>query len=193
MLARLAASAQRVRLSLSLSLSLVAQRTHTCLGRFFGRFYVWLDQAVFPLVVRFVTHPLTIGATMLLLVPLLILASVTWLVLLGNTYLNVASASVSSIVLMQSLKHHAENKRLHARHAAEIAKLREDTAARIDRLHTRHDHVEAKLDALAQQAAKTTKAAPRPSARATGASMSVSSSSQSAQPSSTSGREDPRT
>ena len=90
--------------------------THT------SRFYAWLDKEIFPKVVGFVTQPLTILATMGLLIPLV--------VLLSNSYLNVCSAAVSSIVLATSLKHQHENKQLHARHAADVTALH----AKIDAL-----------------------------------------------------------
>jgi hypothetical protein len=55
-----------------------------------------------------------------LLVPLILDASNTALALTLGNYTNVCSAAVSSIVLMQSLKHHRENKQMHAAHTAAI-------------------------------------------------------------------------
>ena len=91
--------------------------------------YRWLDGTFFRWVVAYATHPLVILATMLLLVPLIFDAANTALALTLGNYTNVVSASVSSIVLMQSLKHHRENKRLHAQHADEIAALRAEVRA----------------------------------------------------------------
>ena len=82
-----------------------------------------LDARVFPAIVMYATHPYVILCTILLLAPLILDHNDTTLQLLLGNYTNVVSASVSSIVLMQSLKHHAENKRLHAKHAEEIKAL----------------------------------------------------------------------
>jgi hypothetical protein len=85
---------------------------------------------VFPAIIAYATHRLVVVATMLLLIPLVIFATLTAFVLVGNTYLNVCSAAVSSIVLMQSLAH------------------RHESAARHAELQQRLDLHEAKLDAL---------------------------------------------
>jgi hypothetical protein len=86
-------------------------------------FYAWLDARVFPRVVSYATHPLTILATILLLIPLIALASLTTLSLVLGNYTNVVSAAVSSIVLATSLKHHGEVKALHAEHSRRIAAI----------------------------------------------------------------------
>lgn len=82
-----------------------------------------LSERVFPVIVSYATHPYVIAGTILLLIPLIVFASVTSLALILGNYTNVVSASVSSIVLLQGMKHHVENKRLHAQHAAQIAEL----------------------------------------------------------------------
>jgi predicted Co/Zn/Cd cation transporter (cation efflux family) len=91
----------------------------------YARFLALLDGTVFPFVVRYATHPFTILLTILLLIPLILDASNTTLALILGNYTNVVSASVSSIVLATSLKHHHEAKKLHAQTTAEIARLHE--------------------------------------------------------------------
>lgn len=77
------------------------------------RFYTWLDTAIFPRIVAYATHPLVILLTICLIVPLVVFSSVTALALVLGNYTNVVSAAVSSIVLMQALKHHHEAKQMH--------------------------------------------------------------------------------
>lgn len=88
-----------------------------------ARAYRWLDARLFPAIVSYASDPLTILATLLLLVPLLLWATNTAVVLVANSYLNVCSAAVSSIVLMHSLRQHREVTKMHARHADEMAAL----------------------------------------------------------------------
>ena len=61
---------------------------------------VWLDKYILPWPVRYLTHRFIILATMALLIPLLVFASRTILVLSINSYLNTMSVAVSSIVLL---------------------------------------------------------------------------------------------
>lgn len=82
-----------------------------------------LQESVFPRVVTYATHPLTITCTILLLVPLILDASNTSLALVLGNYTNVVSASVSSIVLLQSVHHIAHTRAMHQEHREEIAKL----------------------------------------------------------------------
>ena len=126
-----AAHARYVRLREVVALTgrLALHSGRTTLSGAYGVLSRFLDERLFPLVVRYATTPLVILATMLLLAPLIVFANATAFVLLGNTYLNVCSAAVSSIVLMQSLKHHREVKRMHAQHADEIAALRAEVHA----------------------------------------------------------------
>lgn len=62
----------------------------------------YLDRHILPWPVRFMTFRLVIIATMALLLPLLLWANNTILVLALNSYLNVMSVAVSSIVLLYS-------------------------------------------------------------------------------------------
>ena len=109
------------------------------LNRGYTALVTFLDRRVFPLAVAYVTHPIVIMATMGLLIPLIVWATDTTVILFANSYLNVASAAVSSIVLAQSLKLHVENKRLHAQHHDDLRALH------------------AKVDALASPVAPTPK------------------------------------
>jgi hypothetical protein len=104
----------------------------------YTRFLQLLTERVFPRVVALMTRPETILLTMLLIVPLLLLSGFTAIAIAGNTYLNVASASVSMIVLYQSLRHHREVKQMHA----ESTRRDEAHAAEIARVHARLDAAE---------------------------------------------------
>lgn len=80
----------------------------------------FLELKFFPVVVRYAIHPFTITATMLLLAPLIFDSSNTSLSLMLGNYTNVCSATVSSIVLLQSIRalnkaeaHHAEAMQAH--------------------------------------------------------------------------------
>jgi hypothetical protein len=66
----------------------------------FKRINTFLDQYVLPWPVRFLTFRFVILATIALLLPLIVYADHTELVLLLNSYLNVMSVAVSSIVLL---------------------------------------------------------------------------------------------
>lgn len=84
----------------------------------YQRFITWLNTTLFPRIVAYATHPIVILCTMLLLVPLIVFASVTWLALILGNYTNVVSAAVSSIVLATSMQHHHEQrKHIQALHA----------------------------------------------------------------------------
>ncbi len=64
------------------------------------RINAFLDRYVLPWPVRFLTFRFVILATIALLIPLIIYANQTALVLLINSYLNTMSVAVSSIVLL---------------------------------------------------------------------------------------------
>ena len=66
----------------------------------FDRINAFLDKNVLPWPVRFLTFRFTILVTIALLVPLIVFASNTELVLGINSYLNTMSVAVSSIVLL---------------------------------------------------------------------------------------------
>lgn len=93
-------------------------------------FYAVLESRVFPGVVSYATHPVTILLTILLLIPLIALASVTAISLTLGNYTNVVSAAVSSIVLAKQLQHHAEVKALHAEHSARISAIEQRMTSR---------------------------------------------------------------
>jgi len=93
-----------------------------------------LTERVFPRVVAVLTHPYMISLTMLLIVPLIALGSIVEFVLLGNTYLNVASASVSMIVLYQSLHHQKQIHRMHSEAQSERTRIEKQHAGDIAQL-----------------------------------------------------------
>ncbi|NPV55103.1 MAG: hypothetical protein HPY76_00315 [Anaerolineae bacterium] len=72
----------------------------------------FLDRYVLPLPVRFLTFRFVILATMALLIPLLVYANNTVLVLGINSYLNTMSVAVSSIVLLYTTIAEANQKKI---------------------------------------------------------------------------------
>jgi hypothetical protein len=62
--------------------------------------YRLLDRYILPIPVQLLTNRITIVLTMALLLPLVLFADHTALVLVINSYLNVMSVTVSSIVLL---------------------------------------------------------------------------------------------
>ena len=71
-----------------------------------------LDRYVLPLPVRFLTFRFVILLTMALLIPLIIYADQIKLVLAVNSYLNVMSVAVSSIVLLYATISEARQKQI---------------------------------------------------------------------------------
>ncbi|HEX9077126.1 MAG TPA: hypothetical protein VF932_15175 [Anaerolineae bacterium] len=85
----------------------------------------FLDNHVLPLPVRFLTHRFVILATIALLLPLIVFADQTVLVLSINSYLNVMSVAVSSIVLLY----------------ATVAEIRERRIAELQEQRAQEDHL----------------------------------------------------
>jgi hypothetical protein len=90
-----------------------------------------LDRYVLPLPVRFLTFRFVILLTMALLIPLIIYADRIKLVLAVNSYLNVMSVAVSSIVLLYATISEARQK--------QIAELQEKRATE-DHTHVTEMH-----------------------------------------------------
>lgn len=67
------------------------------------RFYGWLDRKVLPWPVQFLTNPIVILFTFAMLIPLIGFAGAVVFVLVVNSYMNVTSVGVSSIVLRQTM------------------------------------------------------------------------------------------
>ena len=84
----------------------------------------FLDRNVLPWPVRFLTYRFVILATMLLLIPLIFYADRTVMVLGINSYLNVMSVAVSSIVLLY----------------ATIAEVRQKKIAELQEKRAQEDH-----------------------------------------------------
>jgi hypothetical protein len=97
----------------------------------FDRINSILDRYVLPWPVRFLTFRFIILATIALLVPLVVYANDTALVLLLNSYLNVMSVAVSSIVLLYATISEVRQKR--------IADLQEQRAQE-DHIHVTEMH-----------------------------------------------------
>ena len=90
-----------------------------------------LDRYVLPLPVRFLTFRFVIVLTMALLIPLILYADQIKLVLAVNSYLNVMSVAVSSIVLLYATISEARQK--------QIAELQEKRAME-DHTHVTEMH-----------------------------------------------------
>jgi hypothetical protein len=90
-----------------------------------------LDRYILPLPVRFLTFRFVIILTIALLIPLILFASNTVLVLAVNSYLNTMSVAVSSIVLLYATISEARQK--------QIAELQEKRALE-DHMHVTEMH-----------------------------------------------------
>lgn len=95
------------------------------------RVNAFLDRYILPLPVRFLTFRFVILLTMALLIPLIVFDKNTVLVLATNSYLNVMSVAVSSIVLLYATISEARQK--------QIAELQEKRALE-DHLHVTEMH-----------------------------------------------------
>jgi hypothetical protein len=107
----------------------------------FDRINQFLDRYVLPWPVRFLTYRFVILVTIALLIPLIVYADETKLVLLINSYLNTMSVAVSSIVLLYATVSELRQKR--------IADLQEQRAQE-DHTHVTEMH-ELVLQALTNQ------------------------------------------
>jgi len=108
----------------------------------FDRVNVFLDKHVLPWPVRFLTFRFTILITIALLVPLIVFASNTELVLGINSYLNTMGVAVSSIVLLYAT--------LAEKQQRKIAEMQEQRASE-DHAHIIETH-QLMMHALANQA-----------------------------------------
>jgi hypothetical protein len=100
-------------------------------SRWLDSFNNFLDRHVLPWPVRFLTFRFVILCTIALLIPLIVYADRTSLVLLVNSYLNVMSVTVSSIVLLYATISEARQK--------QIADLQEKRAQE-DHIHVTEMH-----------------------------------------------------
>jgi hypothetical protein len=110
--------------------------------RTFDRINTFLDRHVLPWPVRFLTFRFTILVTIALLVPLIVFANNTELVLGINSYLNTMSVAVSSIVLLYAT--------LAEKQQRKIAEMQEQRASE-DHAHIIETH-QLMMRALANQA-----------------------------------------
>lgn len=111
------------------------------MGNWMGRVNDFLDKYILPWPVRFLTFRFVILATISLLIPLIVFAANTNLVLLINSYLNTMSVAVSSIVLLYATISEVRQKR--------IAELQEQRAQE-DHQHIIETH-DLMMHALANQ------------------------------------------
>jgi hypothetical protein len=81
-------------------------------SRSFDKMNTFLDRYVLPWPVRFLTFRFVILATIALLIPLIVFASNTVMVLGINSYLNTMSVAVSSIVLLYATLAEANQKQI---------------------------------------------------------------------------------
>lgn len=126
-----------------------------------------LQEQIFPHVVTYATHPLIITGTILLLFPLILDASDTSLALVLGNYTNVVSASVSSIVLLQSVHHIAHTRAMHQEHREEIAKLHDKIDAMVQSQQSQPTQ-KASITDDQPHASPTTRKRSRPRAASTG-------------------------
>jgi hypothetical protein len=103
----------------------------TILNKAMDRVNAFLDRYILPLPVRFLTFRFVILMTIALLIPLIIFDKNTVFVLATNSYLNVMSVAVSSIVLMYATISEARQK--------QIAELQEKRALE-DHIHVTQMH-----------------------------------------------------
>jgi len=77
--------------------------------------YGWLEERLFPAIIRYTTHPLHIVALLALWIGLLVFHS-TLFELVGGNYTNGLSAMAASIVLLQQTHQRREFRHLHRNH-----------------------------------------------------------------------------
>ena len=92
---------------------------------FINRINDFLDRHVLPWPVRYLTFRFVILATIALLIPLILFANNTVMVLLLNSYLNVMSVAVGSIVLLY----------------ATISEIRQNQIAELQEKRAQEDHI----------------------------------------------------
>ena len=109
----------------------MSKQKRSGIAGFFDSFNTFLDRYVLPWPVRYLTFRLVILVTIALLIPLVIFSNQTVMVLMINSYLNVMSVAVSSIVLLYSTISEA--------HQKQIAQLQEERA-REDHVHVTEMH-----------------------------------------------------
>jgi hypothetical protein len=107
------------------------KQTHLAFSSFFDHVNNFLDRYILPWPVRFLTFRFVILATICLLIPLILFANNTTLVLGLNSYLNTMSVAVSSIVLLYATIADA--------HQKQITEMQE-TRAQEDHLHVTEMH-----------------------------------------------------
>jgi hypothetical protein len=103
----------------------------TIINNIMDKVNAFLDRYILPLPVRFLTFRFVILMTIALLIPLIIFDKNTVFVLATNSYLNVMSVAVSSIVLMYATISEARQK--------QIAELQEKRALE-DHIHVTQMH-----------------------------------------------------
>ena len=98
----------------------------------FNRINAFLDKYILPWPVRFLTFRFVILATIALLIPLLLFADNTVMVLSINSYLNTMSVAVSSIVLLYATISEVRQQKI-----AEMQEQRaEEDHAHVTEMHT---------------------------------------------------------
>ena len=134
--------------------------------KMFQRFNDFLDKYVFPWPIRFLTFRPVILLTIALLIPLIVYADNTVLVLGINSYMNVMSVAVSSIVLLYATIAEVRQKQI-----AELQEQRaqEDHAHIIEThnlmmraLANQHEEIEELKELLAQFHSQTYERKPAP-------------------------------
>ena len=91
--------------------------------------YGWLEERLFPAIIRYTTHPLHIVALLALWIGLLIFHS-TLFELVGGNYTNGLSAMAASIVLLQQTRQRRELRNLHRKHQDALERIHHLLAGR---------------------------------------------------------------
>lgn len=115
----------------SVAPTLLAHRAQVVARDTRARLYSWLDTRLFPAIVGYATGRWHILALLFLGVALMVWHDAIF-ELIGGNYTNIVSALVSCIVLLQTVAHRHETKRLHQQHNDDMSALH----AKLDALAT---------------------------------------------------------
>lgn len=92
--------------------------------------YAWLENRLFPAIIRYTTHPLHIVALLALWIGLLVFHS-TLFELVGGNYTNGLSAMAASIVLLRQTRQHRELRHLHRTHQEVLERMHDLLRSRV--------------------------------------------------------------
>ena len=111
----------------------------------------FLDQYVLPFPVKYLTNRVVILLTLLMLIPLIVLANNAVFVLATNSYLNVMSVVVSSTVLLYSTLSEARDRAAAERREQIAAQHQKSVDARAEADHQRIQEIHQQIVELHEQ------------------------------------------